>query len=278
MKKLKIWSMLMLMALSFPLMVSCGGDDSDDERPQQDLVVDDERSQQELVVVVNDNGIASNGSTCVIIDDKNFYLDFVKYSVIEGHLVVSGYDEDAFKGIANIPSKITIKNNTYEVLAIAKAAFVNCRDLTSITIPNSVTSIGEFAFESCSSLTSVIIPNSVTSIGEFAFLSCSSLTSVIIPQSVTSIGRCAFYGCSSLSSMIVESRNTKYDSRNICNAIIETASNTLIAGCKNTVIPNSVTSIGEWAFYECSKLTSITIPNSVTSIGNKAFIVVSKRV
>ena len=196
MKKLKIWSMLMLMALSFPLMVSCGGDDSDDERPQQDLVVDDERSQQELVVVVNDNGIASNGSTCVIIDDKNFYLDFVKYSVIEGHLVVSGYDEDAFKGIANIPSKITIKNNTYEVLAIAKAAFVNCRDLTSITIPNSVTSIGEFAFESCSSLTSVIIPNSVTSIGEFAFLSCSSLTSVIIPQSVTSIGRCAFYGCS----------------------------------------------------------------------------------
>ena len=255
MKKLKIWSMLMLMALSFPLMVSCGGDDSDDERPQQDLVVDDERSQQELVVVVNDNGIASNGSTCVIIDDKNFYLDFVKYSVIEGHLVVSGYDEDAFKGIANIPSKITIKNNTYEVLAIAKEAFVNCRDLTSITIPNSVTSIGERAFNGCSSLTSVIIPQSVTSIGEWAFIRCSSL-----------------------SSMIVESRNTKYDSRNICNAIIETASNTLIAGCKNTVIPNSVTSIGEWAFYECSKLTSITIPNSVTSIGNKAFIVVSKRV
>ena len=112
---------------------------------------------------------------------------------------------------------------------------------------------------------------SVTSIGEWAFRDCSGLTSVTIPNSVTSIGNYAFSGCSSLTSIVVESGNAKYDSRNNCNAIIETATNTLIAGCKNTTIPNSVTSIREGAFYGCSGLTNITIPNSVTSIGYQAF-------
>ena len=143
--------------------------------------------------------------------------------------------------------------------------------MTSITIPSSVTSIGNRAFEGCSSLTSITIPNSVTSIGDHAFNGCSSLTSITIPNSVTSIGEGAFRGCSGLKSMVVESGNMVYDSRENCNAIIETATNTLIAGCQNTIIPNSVTSIGEWAFLKCTSLTSITIPNSVTSIGEAAF-------
>jgi hypothetical protein len=111
----------------------------------------------------------------------------------------------------------------------------------------------------------------VTSIGGSAFWECFGLTSITIPNSVTSIGDSAFYGCTGLTSIVVENGNSKYDSRNNCNAIIETASNTLIAGCNNSIIPNSVTSIGDFAFYGCSGLTSITIPNSVTSIGNGAF-------
>ena len=111
----------------------------------------------------------------------------------------------------------------------------------------------------------------MTSIGNYAFSRCSSLTSVTIGNSVTSIGNDAFWGCSSLTSIKVETGNTKLDSRNDCNAIIETATNTLIAGCKNTTIPNSVTSIGNYAFSGCSSLTSVTIPNSVTSIGLSAF-------
>ena len=141
----------------------------------------------------------------------------------------------------------------------------------SITVPNSVTTIGYSAFIGCSGLTSVTIPNSVTSISDYAFIECSSLTEVKISNSVTAIGKMAFYGCSSLTSLTVESGNTKYDSRDNCNAIIETGSNILVAGCNNTVIPNSVTAIGEYAFSSRSGFTSITIPDGVTSIGNSAF-------
>ena len=117
----------------------------------------------------------------------------------------------------------------------------------------------------------VTIPSSVTSIGQHAFYYSTGLTSVNIPSSVTSIGGHAFAGCSGLSSIIVDSANTMYDSRGNCNAIIRTSSNTLITGCQNTVIPNSVTVIGQAAFLDCSGLTSISIPSSVTSIGNYAF-------
>ena len=135
-----------------------------------------------------------------------------------------------------------------------------------------MTSIGNAAFTYCIGLTSITIPNSVTSIGKDAFSYCNSLTSITIPNSVTGIGQMAFWGCSSLTLIAVENENTTYDSREDCNAIIETSTtNTLIAGCKNTIIPNSVTSIGSHAFDGCSGLTSITIPNSVTSIGQMAF-------
>ncbi len=181
---------------------------------------------------------------------------------------VTSIGESAFSDCSGLTSVI-IPNS---VTSIGGYAFKGCSGLTSVTIPNSVTSIGQYAFSGCSGLTSVTIGNSVTSIGSDAFNGCSGLTSVTIPNSVTSIGIRAFSGCSSLTSITMAQGNTKYDSRENCNAIIESASNTLIAGCKTTIIPNSVTSIGDYAFYNCSGLTSITIPNSVTSIGYCAFL------
>ena len=135
-------------------------------------------------------------------------------------------------------------------------------------IPNSVTSIGVRAFEGCDGLTSIIIPNSVTSIGNKAFYSCDGLTSINIPNSVTAIGNNVFESCPALTSIVVESGNPIYDSRNNCNAIIATADNTLIVGCKITSIPDSVTAIGDFSYFVCTTLTSIDIPNSVTSIGS----------
>ena len=201
----------------------------------------------------------------------------------------------------NSLSSITIPNS---VTSIGTDAFAHCYNLSSVTIPSSVTSIGDMVFMCCYGLTSIIvqkdnpkydsrndcnaiietnsntlivgcqntvIPNSVTNIAGHSFTDCHSLTSITIPESVTNIQNGAFSFCPGLTSIIVEKDNPKYDSRNDCNAIIETNSNTLIAGCKNTVIPNSVTNISGYAFYGCSSLTSITIPGSVTSVGDNAF-------
>ena len=175
--------------------------------------------------------------------------------------------------ISDIAAWCNIDFATYgsNPLYYAHHLYLNGEEVKDLVIPNSVTSIGEYAFSGCSGLTSVTIPNSVTSIGNDAFSGCSGLTSVTIPNSVTSIGNGAFEGCSGLTSIVVEDGNPVYDSRNNCNAIIETATNTLHSGCKTTIIPNSVTSIGYAAFYECSGLTSVTIPNSVLSIGLGAF-------
>ena len=121
-------------------------------------------------VIVDTNGKTSNGSVYSKIDEKNFYLDYIKYTVEEGHLVVSGYDKTGFKGEAMIPTNITCNGNSYEVLAIQNGAWESCKELTSVTIPNSITCIGKYAFSGCNSLTSITIPNSVTSIGDQALV------------------------------------------------------------------------------------------------------------
>ena len=199
--------------------------------------------------------------------EKNAFVSCTSLTSITIPNNVVSIGEFAFNGCDSLTSVYI----AYGVTHIGDGAFNSCPSLSSITIPNSVMSIGRDCFAGCTSLSSVVFPNSLMSIGAGAFGNCSSLTSITIPNSVTSIEESAFSSCSSLGSIVVENGNTIYDSRENCNAIIETTTNTLIAGCKNTIIPNSVKIINESAFFGCSSLTSITIPNSVDSIGYYAF-------
>ncbi|MBQ8522901.1 MAG: leucine-rich repeat domain-containing protein [Clostridia bacterium] len=203
-----------------------------------------------VVPTIYDDG--DNGEARVtIIGDEAFYGNSGKYGVSR-ILTIS------------LPSTITtIGNNAFEY----------CYRLTSITLSRSLTTIGDEVFYSCNDLTSITLPSSLTTIGNNAFNYCSSLTSITIPSSLTTIGEYAFSYCTSLTSIVVEKGNSVYDSRNNCNALIETATNTLIQGCNNTIIPNDIEIIGNNAFYRCTSLTSVDLSKctNLTTIGTSAF-------
>ena len=214
------------------------------------------------------SAVAPTGQTLYyIISDSSA---IVTYPGAYYYYAWTGFTEPS--GALIIPSSVSYNGETYSVTSIGENAFYHCDGLTSVTIPNSIFSIGRNAFENCTGMTSVSISNSVTSIGISAFYGCSGLLSINIPSSVTSIEFSAFYGCSNLSSITVESGNLVYDSRGNCNAIINTSNNTLVNGCKNTTFPNTVTSIGIYAFAGHSGLVSLTIPNNIIAIGEHAFV------
>lgn len=172
-----------------------------------------------------------------------------------------------------MPANITIPDNIngYLVDRIEANAFNNCKTLSSMTLPENLLYIGESAFKDCSNMTTVYIPASTISIGTSAFSGCKHLLSVNIPSSTTYIGADAFLGSSALGTITVDGGNMIYDSRDGCNAIIETSTNTLLYGSGSTVIPSSITAIAENAFYGNTVLTSVTIPYGVTYIGPNAF-------
>ena len=166
--------------------------------------------------------------------------------------------------------------------SIGWGSFGNCTRLSTVVLPDGVTEIGRSAFSGCSSLEEIHLPESLTDIGGWAFQGCRSLKGIFIPSLVKIIGSqrqerflpaysSAFSGCSKLEEMVVSPDNPSFDSREGSNAIIETASNTLIAGCRNTVIPDSVTRIGPSAFEGCSCPEQLYVPDSVTEIGRDAF-------
>ena len=240
--------------------------DSDSDIIFRDLVVksiciqhwdtngDDQLSFEEAAAVTSLSGCFGFNKYITSFDELQYFTG------------LTTIDEQTFLECTSLASIIIPIN----VTIVDNYAFYGCSSLTSISIPNSVTTIKDSSFQNCSGLTSISIPNSVTTIADQAFY-CSGLTSISIPNSVTTIKSAAFGGCSSLTSIKVEEGNAYYDSRNNCNAIIETKTNTLVVGCKTTIIPNDVLYIGTGAFSGQSGLTSIIIPNCVTTIANQAF-------
>ena len=205
---------------------------------------------------------------CFFMSAASFWGQLVvSYHVTEGGVKYDIFESEKFALVSGPEDKncevieIYEEVDGYKVLGIESLAFSGCNNLSSVSIPNSVTMIGYQAFYGCSSLASASIPSSVTRIGYHAFQNCSSLTSVTIPGSLTTIERGVFYGCSNLSFVSIPSSVTSIGSE-------------AFQGCSSLTsisIPNSVTSIGSEAFQGCSSLTSVTIPNSMTTIGMWAF-------
>lgn len=150
------------------------------------------------------------------------------------------------------------------VTSIGSMAFMGCKGLTSVTIPKSVKEVGFEAFGYCSSLKSAVINTSI--LGESAFKGCSSLASLTIGENLEKMPDNTFAGCSNLEKIVVDPANTVFDSRDNCNAIIQTSTGILLIGCKNTVVPSTIQALSEMAFFDCKGLTSIVIPKNVTSI------------
>lgn len=181
-------------------------------------------------------------------------------------VTITDYPYDASGGNIVIPSEIEGK----KVTAIGKSAFYGCENITGITLPETVTSIGDFAFSGCENLRSIVIPDAVTDIGMLAF-DDAGLLSVTIPANVSSIGELAFNRLVIRNIKVAEG-NKVYDSRNDCNAIIETATDKLVCATRNTVMPNNVKIIGKYAFYNCIGMNeNLVIPSSVTKIEERAF-------
>lgn len=228
-------------------------------------------SIEDEIQSANDELVAYGSST---VYDVRYYLYKDGRLVIEGaggfnrYLgPLNGFIKDEYLDQAK---SLIIKNIRW----IKSETFKNCKNVTTVTFDQSgsldVESIGDYAFEGCSSLKTIIIPKYVSEMGSKVFQDCTNLESIRISASVSKIGSRMFAGCPNLKSIVVEEGNEKYDSRENCNAIVETATNTLVCGTENSTIPSTITAIGNGAFAETG-LKNIVIPEGVTSIELQAF-------
>ena len=208
----------------------------------------------------------------VLCTEAQTLINGLYYNLDSNTKIASVADNSSASGDIVIPEKVSYSNVEYTVTSLGDECFDSCRELKSIRIPNTVTRIGRQAFYGCESLEKIEIPNSVNYIGIDAFSACYSLESIIIPSSVTQIQDILFSQCYNIRSIEVAQNNKVYDSRDNCNAIIETATNTLISACSYSTIPSSVTTIKYSAFFHSEYLAAIDIPNSVTTIGEYAFL------
>ena len=259
-------------------------DNSDSEDDTEEIVISDdvdevfqpvedvqeEQAEESAQAITVEDSSAQASGKCG--DNLTWILDNECILTISGKGAMVDFVDSSAQPWSELRGSICEVKIQNGVTSIGNYAFDSCSRIENMTIPSSVTSIGDYAFYRCSDLTSVTIPNRVTSIGDYAFDMCSGLTRVTIPASVASLGKNAFFRCN-LTSITVDSQNPNYSS--LDGVLYNKKKTTLIQypsrkSSSSFVIPNSVTSIGNYAFFQ-SFLGNVVIPNNVTCIGNGAF-------
>ncbi len=272
-----------LASLLFISLNSCSSDEpKNPESPGGSI------SENNSSVIIKADGTTSTGVVFSPIDNTSFFLDFIKYEIVDSHLEIIGYDPIELAEHVRPYASVTYQGVTYQTRVIRRAVFYNCNRLKSIEIPNTVISIekaatGSYgAFEGCTNLTSVMLPESLETIGWCTFCGCTSLTSISFPESLETIDSSAFSGCTGLTSIsLPESLETiGVSAFSGCTGLtsisfpesLETIGG--FSGCTGLTsisLPESLKTIGGGAFSRCTGLTSISLPESLEIIGEDAF-------
>ncbi len=251
-----------LASLLFISLNSCSSDEpKNPESPGGSI------SENNSSVIIKADGTTSTGVVFSPIDNTSFFLDFIKYEIVDSHLEIIGYDPIELAEHVRPYASVTYQGVTYQTRVIRRAVFYNCNRLKSIEIPNTVISIekaatGSYgAFEGCTNLTSVKLPEYLETIGWSTFCGCTSLTSISFPESLKTIDSWAFSGCTGLTSISLPES-------------LKTIGGGAFYGCTGLTsisFPESLETIGGWAFLGCTGLTSISFPESLETIGEDAF-------
>ena len=226
----------------FVMLLAIGSSSCKDEKDEPDNPLDPKNetpqvSPDSYSVVINSDGTASGGAVFSRLDGTTFFLDYVKYKVVDSHLEIIDYDPTELPSTPKLYSEVTLEGALYKTRIICQYAFALAK-IKSITIPKNVTTISYDSFSNCTFLTSISLPDGLTSIRSHCFSHCTSLTSITLPDDITSIGEYCFNDCTSLSSI---------------------------------KLPDGLTSIGNCCFNDCTSLSSITLPDGLTSIGEYCF-------
>lgn len=213
-----------------------------------------------LSVIIDANGKTSNGAVYSKIDGTTFYLDYVKYRIVESHLEIIEYDNVELPETPKLYANVTIDHTLYKTRSIIKSAFEGAK-ISSIVLPETVTDMGWNTFTRCSSLTKISLPKDLKTIRESVFEGCASLSEIILPNSLSSIEKSAFEGCTSLTQMTLPNSLTTIGP----SAFKDCTALSLIN------LPESVTKIYDWAFSYCRSLAQIILPKNCEYIGDRSF-------
>ena len=220
-----------------------------------------------LLVVL---GTMTAGAYDFLVDGIYYNINYDKTTVAVAPKSYGAWP-NGYRDTVIVPETVTYNEKTYTVTKLSNEAFAGSYHLKVVVLPNTITVFDRATFEHCHELVSVNIPEGVTTVGNYTFSNCYELSSLHIPSTLTNISFGFNWNCPALSTITVDPGNTVYDSRDNCNAIIETATNTLVFGCQSTVIPNTVTRINKNSFPFQSQMQSISFPPSVKEIGYEAF-------